>query len=148
MEIDLDNRSGQPVDLDRWEAAMARFMTAMGLPDDTGVSVSFVTDTEIQALNQQYREIDAPTDVLSFSAEEGEPMPVVPGQPRYLGDIVLATDTVARQAVTAGHREERETAILLAHGLLHLLGYDHAEADEARVMFAKQDELAALVEPA
>ncbi|MBC7542250.1 MAG: rRNA maturation RNAse YbeY, partial [Candidatus Sericytochromatia bacterium] len=91
MEIDLDNRSEQPVDDNHWTEAMARYMREMGLPEDTGTSVSFVTDAEMQGLNKQYRDIDAPTDVHSFSNEEdtgGEPMPAVPGMPRYLGDII------------------------------------------------------------
>jgi probable rRNA maturation factor len=145
MEIDTDNRSASSVDEARWTAVMATFMAAMGLADDTGVSVSFVDDAEMQELNRQYREIDAPTDVLSFSHEEGEAMPQVAGMPRYLGDVVLSVETVARQAASVGHSPDKETAILLAHGLLHLLGHDHAEDDEAKVMFGKQDELVSLV---
>jgi probable rRNA maturation factor len=145
MEIDTDNRSHQPVDEARWAEAMAAFMRGMGLTDDTGLSVSFVDDGEMQELNRQYREIDAPTDVLSFSHEEGEDIPQVEGMPRYLGDVVLSVDTIARQAASVGHSTDKETAILLAHGLLHLLGYDHAEDDEAKVMFGKQDELVRLL---
>jgi probable rRNA maturation factor len=145
MEIDIDNRSHRPVDEDRWAETMATFMRGMGLTDDTGVSLSFVDDAEMQELNRQYREIDAPTDVLSFSHEEGEPLPQIAGMPRYLGDVILSVDTIERQAASVGHSTDRETAILLAHGLLHLLGYDHAEDDEAKVMFGKQDELVRLV---
>jgi probable rRNA maturation factor len=145
MEIDIDNRTPAPIDEARWAEAMATFMKGMALGDDTGVSISFVDDAEMQTLNKQYRQIDAPTDVLSFSHEEGEPMPTVPGMPRYLGDVILSVDTIARQAAGVGHSPDQETAILLAHGLLHLLGYDHAEDDEAKVMFGKQDELVRLV---
>lgn len=148
MEIDIANRSGAAVAEDRWTDVMQALMAGMALADDTGVSVSFVDDAEMQTLNRQYRDIDKPTDVLSFSHEEGDPMPVIPGMPRYLGDIVVSVETIDRQATEAGHSPERETTILLAHGLLHLLGYDHAEADEAKAMFAKQEELVRLVDPA
>ena len=145
MEIDLDNRTERPIDGDHWTQVLTAYLREMGLPDDTGVSVSFVTDAEIQILNQRYRDIDAPTDVLSFSAEEGEDgtiLPPVPGLPRYLGDIILSVETVSRQAVAQSHSWDREAAVLLAHGVLHLLGYDHVEPDETAVMFAKQEALA------
>lgn len=145
MEIDLDNRSGQDLDLEHWCGVMATFMQAMELGDDTGVSISFVDDAEMQALNKQYRGYDKPTDVLSFSNEEGEAVVIAPGVPRYLGDIVISLPTTARQAAEAGHAVEHELAVLLAHGLLHLLGYDHAEEDEAKAMFARQDALVALL---
>lgn len=144
MEIDLDDRTDRALDLAHWSRVMTVLMQGMDLGDETGLSISFVDDAEIHALNHQYRGYDKPTDVLSFSHEEGEAFPMAEGLPRYLGDIVISLETTERQAKEAGHPVEHELTVLLAHGLLHLLGYDHAEDDEAKTMFAKQDELVTL----
>jgi probable rRNA maturation factor len=102
------------------------------------VSVSFVSDEEIHELNRTYRNVDRPTDVLSFAMEEE----FAPGL-RVLGDIVVSLPTARRQAEAYGHGLEREVAFLLVHGFLHLNGYDHeTEADEER-MFALQEEVLA-----
>ena len=87
------------------------------------VSVAMVSDARIRALNRQYREHDAVTDVLSFPPGPG-PHPPAPGS--HLGDIVIARGVARRQARAAGHSERTEWRVLALHGLLHLLGYDHA----------------------
>ncbi|MFZ9887487.1 MAG: rRNA maturation RNase YbeY [Myxococcota bacterium] len=89
---------------------------------DLEVQLSFVSDEEIRALNRDFRLRDRPTDVLSFSAIEGE---ALPGTERFLGDIVISLDTAQKQAKEFGHAFEEEIAVLVVHGLLHLLGYDH-----------------------
>lgn len=105
------------------------------------VSVIYVDDSRIQALNRSYRNVDSATDVLSFSMLEGdEPFPefeddAVP----MLGDIVVSVDTAVRQANEYGHTLERELAFLLVHGFLHLNGYDHDEDEAEREMFAIQE---------
>ena len=86
------------------------------------VSVAFVSDARIRALNRQYRRIDAATDVLSFPSDE----------PGSLGDIVIAAGVARRQARAAGHGFGVEARVLALHGLLHLLGYDH-ETDGGRM---------------
>jgi len=107
---------------------------------DAELSVALVGDGEMRALNAQYRHIDKPTDVLSF-ALESDPSP---GQPRLLGDVVISLDTAIRQAERRGADLLDEVRILLAHGLLHLLGYDHERSPaEARRMFALQRRLVA-----
>ncbi len=110
------------------------------------VSVSFVTDEEIRRLNRAYRAIDAATDVLSFSMEElGEDEITIIGEgmPLMLGDIIISVDKIKAQATEYGHAFERELGFLVLHGFLHLLGYDHLEADDEKVMFSRQDELMA-----
>jgi probable rRNA maturation factor len=106
------------------------------------VSVLVTDDEEIRALNRRYADEDHATDVLSFGAgtESGQP-----GEDGELGDIVLSLDHLAAQARAAGHSIERETAVLTVHGFLHLLGYDHAEPEEERRMFARTDEIVATV---
>ena len=86
------------------------------------VSLAFVTDAAIRALNRQHRRTDAPTDVLSFPSDE----------PRFLGDIVIAAGVARRQARRAGHGFGVEARVLALHGLLHLLGHDH-ETDQGQM---------------
>ena len=101
------------------------------------VSVSFVADEEMRGLNMKYREKDAPTDVLSFPAPD-----IAAGEVFSLGDIVISTETAARQAAEYGHSLERELAFLAIHGVLHLLGLDHeASQDDDAIMNEIQDEI-------
>lgn len=95
------------------------------------VSVIIVNSEEIHEMNKKYRNIDRPTDVLSFEEYEDD----------YLGEIFICEEKVYEQAKSYNHSNEREFAFLLTHGLLHLLGYDHIEKEDEEVMFKKQDEL-------
>ncbi len=91
------------------------------------LSVTFVDDEEMSRLNSQYRNIDGPTDVLSFAMDEGQEVPrpddsdFVP----LLGDVIISIPTASRQASERGHSLKRELSLLLIHGILHLFGYDH-----------------------
>lgn len=107
------------------------------------VSVSFVSDEEIHELNRDYREVDRPTDVLSFALQEGEefPEPSDFEAQAMLGDIVISIPTAVRQSEDYGHSIEREVAFLLAHGFLHLMGYDHQSPEEEQEMFGIQEEV-------
>ena len=109
----------------------------MGCPE-AEVGCLLVTDRRIRALNRRYRGEDHPTDVLAFPQGEGGGPP---GHPGLLGDVVISVETAARQAARAGNSLEREAALLLIHGILHLLGYDHAEPEEERRMQAREEEL-------
>ncbi len=100
------------------------------------VSVSFVNDEEIHELNKAYRDVDRPTDVLSFPMDEQQFV-----DPPMLGDIVVSVPTAVRQAQEYGHSLAREVAFLLVHGFLHLNGYDHEEPSDEQTMFALQDEV-------
>ncbi|WP_083520774.1 rRNA maturation RNase YbeY [Alicyclobacillus kakegawensis] len=103
------------------------------------VSVSLVGEDEIHQLNRDYRGVDRPTDVLSFALGEGEDMPVPPGEPVPLGDIVVSVPAAVRQAAEYGHSLHREVAFLLVHGFLHLTGYDHQDEPSEREMFGLQE---------
>jgi probable rRNA maturation factor len=98
---------------------------------DAELSLSLVTDVEIQEINARWRSKDQPTDVLSFPAGE-QPLP--PGALRPLGDVIISIDTARRRAKEDGRPLDSELARYLAHGVLHLLGHDHHRADEARRM--------------
>lgn len=113
-----------------------------GRSKDAEISLLLTDDDGIQALNRDYRGKDAPTDVLSFAMEEGEPFLLGEEQPELLGDIVINTHRAALQGESYGHSYQRELVFLFLHGLLHLLGYDHERGpEEEREMFALQDVL-------
>ena len=106
---------------------------------DIEVSVLLTDDESITILNGRYRGIDAPTDVLSFSQHEGDDDFAAEGN--LLGDVVVSVETAQRQADERGADLDSEIDVLITHGLLHLLGYDHSEPGEAERMFARQAEL-------
>lgn len=111
------------------------------------LSVLLVDDEQIQTYNRLYRGKDMPTDVLSFAQLEGEGPDITslpPGFPLPLGDIVISIPRMREQAAEFGHGEEREFGFLLIHGLLHLLGFDHQNDADARLMLTTTEELLAL----
>lgn len=109
------------------------------VPDNVEVSITFVGSSEIHDLNRSYRGIDRPTDVLSFECD-GE-IAEVGGNIAILGDIVICPEVLAKQAPEYGNSEREELELLLCHGCLHLLGYDHIEDDEAEIMQAREHEI-------
>lgn len=111
---------------------------------DKEVSLSFVSDETIQQLNNQYRNNNKPTDVLSFSLQEGEFGNI---NPDILGDIVISADTAMADAAKNGLSPEQEINFLIIHGLLHLLGYEHENTskEEKKKMQAKQRKLFSLL---
>lgn len=103
-----------------------------GFGADTEVSLTFTDDEGIRAINAQFRNIDKPTDVLSFPLTdyEGVDFPVADEPETSLGDIVISLERAQQQAREFGHSFEREVAFLTVHSMLHLLGYDHVESEE------------------
>lgn len=108
------------------------------------VDVSFVSDAEIHELNSSHRGKNKPTDVLSFSQLEGELMPFEMEE-LLLGDVIVSIETAARQARELKHSLSHEIAFLLAHGVLHLCGYDHDTSARRRAMWKQQDEIVRLL---
>lgn len=103
------------------------------------VNIIFVGLEEIHEINKTYRNVDRPTDVISFALEDTEDVTVY--EERVLGDIYICLDKVHEQAKEYGHTEIREMAFLIVHGLLHLLGYDHMIKEEEKIMFGLQEEI-------
>lgn len=102
------------------------------------MSLLLTDDDTVHALNRTYRGVDKPTDVLSFSQREGEN----PDEwDNLLGDIIISVEKARRQAEEYGHSMAREVAFLTVHGVLHLLGWDHQEADDEQRMMAKTEEI-------
>lgn len=124
------------------KAALNALKTELGVGDKQ-LTVVLTDDAEIHALNQEHLEVDGPTDVLSFPLLElgDEGFPDVP----HLGDVVISLDTAQRQADAAGHTLEHEVATLAAHGLTHLLGFDHPTEDAWADFRANQTRIVALL---
>ncbi len=100
----------------------------------TELSVALVDDATIRQLNGEYRQQDKTTDVLAFAMGEGEQLPVLEGEPQLLGDVIISVHTARRQAKQQRRPLLDELTMLLAHGLLHLLGYDHDNDETEREM--------------
>lgn len=130
LEIDL-NQNLIPDEILEWAAKAT--LDLSGMPD-ADLTLLLTGDPEIQALNRDYLGHDTPTDVLSFPADEPDPET---GR-RYLGDIIISVPRATEQASARGHALEAEVQLLIVHGVLHLLGHDHAEADEKARMWAAQ----------
>ena len=141
------------------ELALKVIKTAMeqeGVNPAAEVSVVFVDDAYIHRLNREYRGVDRPTDVLSFAMQEmvdEEPAVDEDFQAEFdenegplLGDIIISLETAVRQAKEYNHSLEREVAFLAVHGFLHLLGYDHMEEAETRVMRLREEAILAGLE--
>ncbi len=117
-----------------WLTGIARITLEHEDVGNCQLSVAVTTDADIHALNRRYAAEDKPTDVLAFSQEEGEAFISAPDELRHLGDVVISLETAERQAAEVGHDLDAEMAHLMTHGVLHLLGYDHTEADDERKM--------------
>ena len=111
--------------------------------EEAEVSLTLVDDARIHELNREYRGVDRPTDVLSFALqEETEDEPeILDYEDDLLGDIIISVERARAQAIEYGHSFERELSFLAVHGCLHLLGYDHLEPEEEKVMFGKQEDI-------
>lgn len=112
--------------------------------EDCEISLSIVTNDEIHDINKQFRNIDSPTDVLSFpqlTFEEGEEADVNENGEIVLGDIIISIDRAKEQAEEYGHSLKRELAFLSVHSMLHLMGYDHMVPEEEKDMFRRQKEI-------
>ena len=141
MSVEVANESGTPVD-ERELVALARHVLhELGVNPLAELSVLLVDIDSMEQLHKRWMNEPGPTDVLAFPMDElqtgrhdEDPGP----QPELLGDVVLCPEVAQRQAAEAGHGVEDELHLLCAHGVLHLLGYDHGDADEERQMFEIQ----------
>ncbi|MBQ7704228.1 MAG: rRNA maturation RNase YbeY [Selenomonadaceae bacterium] len=106
--------------------------------ENSELSITLTDDKNIHALNKKYRQIDRPTDVLSFAFRESEEPEILNAEVEILGDIIISLERAKIQAEEFGHSYLREVIFLEVHGLLHLLGYDHIEENERLEMEAEQ----------
>ena len=114
-------------------------LAAEGVEREVEISLSYVDEDEMHELNHEWRGIDRTTDVLSFECDSAFDEDIPADETLELGDIILAPQVIARQAPGFGNSPADECRLMLVHGMLHLLGYDHIEDDEAEVMEARED---------
>lgn len=127
LNVTVSNEDGRPV-----AAALGRWLEGVAPARARGrIHVALVSDAVVRRLNRQFRGKNRATDVLSFPASEGPRLPQVP---LFIGDIVIATGVAQRQARERGHAAATELKVLALHGLLHLLGYDHEDANDQGAM--------------
>jgi probable rRNA maturation factor len=143
--IDVANESGTEVPglAEAELAACARYvLDAMHVHPQAELSVLLVDPGTIAVLHEKWLDLPGPTDVMSFPMDELRPgREGAPSGPGLVGDVVICPEVAAAQAVTAGHSTAEEVLLLLVHGCLHLLGYDHAEPEDETQMFALQRRL-------
>ncbi|SRR5690606_38012729 len=144
MSIEIANESGVEVDTDGILGVARHTLAEMGVSPLAELSILLVDEEYMADLNHRWMDGDGPTDVLAFPMDEAH-VDSGPGEnggePTLLGDIVLCPQVAARQATVAGHTTFQELELLTVHGVLHLLGYDHAEPEEEREMFGLQSRL-------
>ena len=149
MSVFLADEQGEPVDLEQLRRLAELVLSEEGYPAETELTVLLVSEDEMAAYNERFLERSGPTDVLAFPVEELLPG-VVPdqdsnGPPLILGDVIIAPGFVGRQAGENEVTFDDEMALMVAHGILHLLGYDHVEDDDAETMERREAELLSLL---
>jgi probable rRNA maturation factor len=144
VSIEVLNESGESLDVDHLVGLSRFVLDRMRVHPLAELCIKAVDEDTMAELNEKWMEGEGPTDVLAFPMDELRPG-LVNEDPEegILGDLMLCPSVAERQAVTAGHSTEAELELLSVHGILHLLGYDHAEPEEHAEMFGLQDELLA-----
>lgn len=138
MSIGIFNKTEEKIDKSFVRKVVKHTLKKMEA-EKSEVNIIFVGLEEIHEINKTYRNVDRPTDVISFALEDTEDVTIY--EERVLGDIYICLDKVHEQAKEYGHTEIREMAFLIVHGLLHLLGYDHMIKEEEKIMFGLQEEI-------
>lgn len=124
---------------ERFQEILKKTMEICHIDKDYEISVILVDAEEIHQINRDYRNIDRPTDVISFALKDSDDDFFIDEVDLELGDIFINVEAVVSQAKDYGHSECREISFLCTHGILHLLGYDHMNEDDEKVMFELQD---------
>jgi probable rRNA maturation factor len=137
MGIELTNNSAATADENQITSVANFALSKMGMHPDSDLSITLVDEDEMEKLHIEWMDLPGPTDVLSFPMDELKPFSAADG-PGIIGDIVLCPEFAAKQAKST---VEAELALLTIHGVLHLLGFDHAEKDEEKEMFDLQEKI-------
>lgn len=142
MTIEINNESDQQVDEARVLALASFALDQLRIHPDAELAIQFVNEDAMTTLHVQWMDEPGPTDVLSFPMDELRPgSDSEMSGPGLLGDIVVCPQVASAQAIAAGHEAINEILLLTTHGILHLLGFDHAEPDEEKEMFGLQREI-------
>lgn len=131
--------------LDELSQIFELVLTEEGIQRPCNVSVSVVSSKRMQDINREWRGVDAPTDVISLECERPDDPDLAPGEACELGDIFMAPDVLTTQANHFGTTVHDETCLMAIHSLLHLLGYDHIDEVDAKIMEEREDQLLAKV---
>lgn len=141
----LDFVNNGPENYDSYEEVFnelyVKIFKHLNLKGDYMTDVTIVNNEEIHKINREYRNVDRPTDVISFAFLDEESEKELKGGPISLGQIIISYEKAEEQAKEYGHSLLREMSFLFTHGMLHLLGYDHMEKEDEVVMFKLQDEI-------
>lgn len=136
----IDIRDDEDVDASFVEDSLDKILNRLNEPGD--FSISFIDDDEMKAMNNEYRNIDAPTDILTFRLDDEDSFPQIDEGEKELGDIFISIDSMKRNANEFGVDEENELRRLLLHGILHLRGLDHKSNDfNTEPMLIEQEKL-------
>lgn len=142
MSIEVNNETDVAIDGAEFVALAEHVLAAMHVSPQAELSILFIDPEPMEDLHVRWLDLPGPTDVMSFPMDELRPgTEEQPTPAGTLGDIVLCPQVAARQALEAGHSAVEEMLLLTTHGLLHLLGYDHAEPEEKKEMFDLQRRL-------
>lgn len=147
MIVTLENNQKEVTIPETLETTLTRAMNVVAelehVPDRTEVDITIVDNATIHELNRTYRHIDRPTDVLSFALDEGDEEPETDDSEaeHLLGDVIISAPKAVEQGEEFGHGLMREMTYLAVHGMLHLLGYDHMEEADKKVMRAREEEV-------
>ena len=142
MSIEINNESGVEVDEPAIQRLAAFALDQMHVHPDADLAIVFVDEAAMEQLHVQWMDEPGPTDVLSFPMDELRPgTDDAPTPAGLLGDIVVCPQVAIAQAEAAGHSPLEEMLLLVTHGVLHLLGFDHAEPEEEREMFGIQRDI-------
>lgn len=149
MIVEFGDEQDEPAPIDELRALAEGILVEEGLDGGAVVAITLVDDAEIAVLNQRYLGRSGPTDVLSFPIEDAAPgrppLPAVNGPPMAVGDVFIAPGVVRSNARRRGVDYEDEMALMVVHGLLHLLGWDHVSDADAEAMERREAELLELV---
>lgn len=138
VEVQIDEQYEGQIAPETLMATAEAVLAHVDLVGRSELTVVLTSDEVLHELNMRYRGVDAPTDVLAFADETQGPFVEAPGLPRYLGDVIISMPRAEAQAVVAGHGVQAELQLLVAHGVLHLLGFDDAEVEARARMWSAQ----------
>ena len=143
MEIDFLNQGPKAYDEyeDVFNDFYVKIFEELKLKDEYITDVTIVDNKKIHKINREFRNVDRPTDVISFAFLDDQKERELKGGPVNLGQIIISFEKAEEQAKEYGHSLNREMVFLFVHGMLHLLGYDHMKEEDEKIMFALQDKI-------
>jgi len=141
--LDIADQYSDFINSSHLERSILVTLNHQGISPDSDLTILVDDDQRIQKLNNEYLSIDAPTDVLAFPADFTDP----DTGHNYLGDVIISFPQAKSQAEKRGHSLEAEIQLLIVHGVLHLLGYDHLESEDKEIMWSAQSQVLSQVDP-